>query len=62
MRLCALEIKQLLISLLFQNHMALIIGVHALRVCLRLTCEYELHTLPNRKVGPAKDHGLPSFA
>ena len=29
----------------------------ALRSCLKLTCEYELHILPNTKVGAAKDHG-----
>ena len=39
------------------NHTALILGVHALRSYLKLICEYELHTLPNKKVILAKDHG-----
>ena len=29
----------------------------ALRSYLKLTCEYELHILPNTKVSDAKDHG-----
>ena len=29
----------------------------ALRSYLKLICEYELHSLPNRKVSGAKDHG-----
>ena len=37
--------------------MALMLGVHALRSCLKLLCEYELHSLPNKKVSGAKDHG-----
>ena len=36
--------------------MALILGVHALRSYLKLICEYELHSSPNKKVGGAKDH------
>ena len=39
------------------NHMALILGVYALRNYLKLTCEYELHSLSNKKVSGAKDHG-----
>ena len=31
------------------NHTALILGVHALRSYLKLTCEYELHRLPKKK-------------
>ena len=31
--------------------------LEALRSCLRLTYEYEFHTLPNTKVSTAKDHG-----
>ena len=30
------------------NHTALILGVHALRSYLKLICEYELHSLPNK--------------
>ena len=31
--------------------------MHALRSYLKLSCEYELHSLPNKKVSGAKDHG-----
>ena len=55
MGLCALGLKQLLVSLL--NHTVLILGMHALRSYLMLICEYELHSLPNKKVSGAKDHG-----
>ena len=54
MSLCALGLKQLLMSL---NHMALISSVHALRSYLKVISEYELHSLPNKKVSGAKDHG-----
>ena len=37
------------------NHTALILDVHALRGYLKLICEYELHSLPNKKVSGAKD-------
>ena len=39
------------------NHTALILGVHAFTSYLKLICEYELHSLPNKKVSDAKDHG-----
>ena len=39
------------------NHTGLILGVHALRSYLKLICEYELHSLPNKKVSGAKNHG-----
>ena len=39
------------------NHTALILGVLALRSFLKRSCEYELHSLPNKKVNGAKDHG-----
>ena len=39
------------------NHRASILRVHALRSYLKLICEYELHSLPNKKVSGAKDHG-----
>ena len=54
MSLCALELKQLFA---ISNHTALILGVPALRSYLRLSCEYELHSLPNKKVSGAKDLG-----
>ena len=38
------------------NRTALRSGVHALRSYLKLICEYELHSLPIRKVSGAKDH------
>ena len=37
--------------------MALILSVHGLRSFLKLICEYKLHSLPNKKVSVAKDHG-----
>ena len=37
--------------------MALVLGVYALRSYLKLICEDELHSLPNKKVGGAKNHG-----
>ena len=37
--------------------MVLIFGVHALRSYLKLICEYDLHSLPNKRVSGAKDHG-----
>ena len=39
------------------NHTALILGALALRSYLQLIYEYELHSLPNKKVSGAKDHG-----
>ena len=54
MSLCALGLNQLLISLLFFNSYGC---VHALRSYLKLICEYERHSSPNKKVGGAKDHG-----
>ena len=39
------------------NHTALILGVHALRSYLKLIYEYEPHSLSNKKVSGAKDHG-----
>ena len=55
--LCALGLKQLLISLLFQTIPALILDLRALRSYLKPICEHELHALPNQKVTGAKDHG-----
>ena len=39
------------------NHTALILGVHVLRSYLKPICEYELHSLTNKKVSGAKDDG-----
>ena len=55
--LCALEFKETLISFAISNHTAFIIDVHSLRSCMRVTCEYEIHILPDKKVSAAKDHG-----
>ena len=50
-------IKTIVNKFAISNHTALILGVPALRNYLKLICEYELHSLPNKKVGGAKDHG-----
>ena len=59
--LCALQLKQTLISLLFQiaisNHAAFKLDMQAPRSYLRLIYEYELYILANKKVSTAKDHG-----
>ena len=39
------------------NHTALILGVHALRSYLKPICDHELHSLQNKKVSSATDHG-----
>ena len=39
------------------NDTALILCVHALRNYLKLFCEHELYSLPNKKDCGAKDHG-----
>ena len=50
-------IKTIVNKFAISNHTALILGVHALRSYLKLICEYELQSLPNKKVSGAKDHG-----
>ena len=50
-------IKTIVNKFAISNHTALILGVHVLRSYLKLICQYELHSLPNRKVSDAKDHG-----
>ena len=66
-------IKTIVNKFATSNHTAFILGVHALRSYLKLSCEYELYILPNKIVSPAKDHdkklhqgqtapGPPSFA
>ena len=53
--LCALKLKQMLISLLF--HTALKLANQALKSYLKMTCKSELDILPNRKVSAVKDYG-----
>ena len=50
-------IKTIVNKFAISNHTALISGVHALISYLKLICEYELYSLPNKKVSGAKDHG-----
>ena len=47
----------MLIKFAISNLTALILGGHALRSYLKIICRYELHSLPNKKVSGAKDHG-----
>ena len=41
-------IKKIVNKFVISNHTALILGMHALRNYLKLICEYELHSLPNK--------------
>ena len=50
-------IKTIVNKFAISNYTALILGVHALRSYLNPVCEYELHSLPSKKVSGAKDHG-----
>ena len=50
-------IKTIVNKFAISSHTALILGVRALRSYLKLICEYELHSLPNKKVSSAKGHG-----
>ena len=50
-------IKTIVNKFAISNHTALILPVHALRSYLKLIYEHELHSLPNKKVSSAKDHG-----
>ena len=43
-------IKTIINKFAISNHAALILGVHAVRSYLKLICEYELHSLPNKKL------------
>ena len=51
------RIKTIVNKFAISNHTALILGVHALRKYLKLICEYELNSLPNKKVSGTMDHG-----
>ena len=57
MSLCALEIKQMLISLLFKVIQFLKLGTQNLGSYMGLTCENELDILSNTKDSLAKDQG-----
>ena len=57
MSLCALESKQNVNNFAISTHTALKLGIQALGSYLKPNCEYELHIIPNTKVGAAKDHG-----
>ena len=46
-------IKTIVNKVAISNYTALILTVRALRCCLKLICEYELHSLPNKKVSGA---------
>ena len=50
-------IKTIVNKFIILNHTALILGVYAFGGYLKLICGYELHSLPNKKVSGAKDHG-----
>ena len=50
-------IKSIVNKFAISNHTALILGVRALRSYFKLVFEYERHSLPNKKVSGAKDHG-----
>ena len=50
-------IKTIVNKFPISNQTALILRVHALRSYLKLICEYELHSLLNKKVSGVKDHG-----
>ena len=56
MSLCAFTLKTIFNKFAISNLTALILGVHTLRCYLKLNCEYELHSLANKKVSAAKDH------
>ena len=57
MYLCAIELETNVGKFPVLNHAALNLGVQPLRTYLNLACEYEVHTLPNKKVSAAKDRG-----
>ena len=50
-------IKTIVNKFATSSHTALISGMHAFRSFLKLICEYELDSLPNKNVSGAKDHG-----
>ena len=56
MSLCPPKLKKVN-KLTTSNHTALKLRIHVLRSYLKVTCECDLHILPNRKVSAANDHG-----
>ena len=50
-------IKTIVDKLAISNHRAFILAVRALRSYLKVISEYEHHSLPNKNVSGAKDHG-----
>ena len=50
MSLCALWFLTIVNKFAISNHTALISGVRALRSYSKLNCEYDLHSLPNKKL------------
>ena len=55
--LCALDPKTNVNKFAISSHTALKFGTQSLRSYSKVTCEYELHILPNTKFSTAKDHG-----
>ena len=48
MSLCTLGLKTVVNKFATSNHTALFLGVHALRSYLKIICEYDRHSLPNK--------------
>ena len=57
MSLCTLGLQTIVNKFAISHDTALILGVHAFRSYLKVISEHELHSLPNKKVSGAKDHG-----
>ena len=53
---CTPKIKQTFVSLLVSNHAAFKLAIQALRIYMKLTCEYEFHILSNVKFSASKHH------
>ena len=56
MSLCALELKTDVHKFAISRYKALKLGIQILRTYFQLICQYELHILPNTKVGAPKNH------
>ena len=50
-------IKKIVNKFAISNHTALLLRLRALRIYLKLICEYELYSLPNKKLVAQRDHG-----
>ena len=57
MSLCANSIKTHVNKYAISTDTALKLGIQALRSYLKMTCEYELYTLSNERVGATKGYG-----